>query len=229
MDIVKAASRVAELSASFTVRIGGLEKLVQERETKELADASRYAGASAEHDSEVRRVVNQVARNQAKRAAGEYRRTLLAQSDAERAERLKAIMEIDALAVQLSPLYERPQQLLGRQGLGSAERSRYHEQLRDAGPAELVSMRDWALHTNDRALGAAIMSRLDAMSTKTRPFDAADFAMKLVGDEFDATRKAIATIRVATQRALNANRDFERGSVDATAKIGMGLAQRRIA
>jgi hypothetical protein len=229
MDIIDAATQAESLSGTLAVRISNLEKQVQEREARLLANATKGAPVSSELDAGARRVAVDLLRNQAKRDARQYRRELLASTDKERTERLKQLTDMDALAAQLAPLYERPQQLLSRQGLGSPERSRYQEQLRDAGPAELVSMRDWALHTRDVNLGAAILSRLDRSPTNSRPFDAAEFAMQLVGPEFDATRKAIARVRVAAQRALNANRDFEQGRVDATAKIGMGLAQRSIA
>jgi hypothetical protein len=89
-------------------------------------------------------------------------------------------------------------------------------------------MRQWAILNGDRVLAAAILSRVDAMPTKSRPFDAAEFATAMVGTEFEATRKAIQRIRIASQRALNANRDFERGRIDAMAKIGIGLAQRSV-
>ncbi len=65
------------------------------------------------------------------------------------------------------------------------------------------------------------------MPTKARPFSAVDFATAVVGQEFEQHRQAMRRVRVAAQRAMNANRDFERGRVDATAKISMGLAQRR--
>jgi len=111
-------------------------------------------------------------------------------------------------------------------GLGSPERSRYTEQLREAGPRELQNYADWARHTGDRLLGAAVLSRLDTLPATSRPFKATEFAMSLVGEDFQATRKAIERIRQAAQRAVNANRDFESGRTDAVAKISMGLARR---
>jgi len=78
-------------------------------------------------------------------------------------------------------------------------------------------------------LGAAVLSRLDSLPTDSRPFSATEFASSLVGDEFEATRKAIQRTRLATQRAVNANRDFERGQVNSRAKISMGLARRAVA
>lgn len=113
-------------------------------------------------------------------------------------------------------------------GLGSPERSRYQDQLREAGARELQNYAEWARYTNDRILGAAVISRLDALPAKNRLFKAVEFATTLVGEEFEQAKRAITRTRVAMQRAVNANRDFERGQVDATAKISMGLARRAL-
>ena len=72
------------------------------------------------------------------------------------------------------------------------------------------------------------MILVDALPRDERPFKATAFAERMVGDEFNNIRKGLERIRVATQRAINANRAFESGRVDATAKISMGLAQRRV-
>ena len=226
-NIVTTADHAEQLSASFAARIMGFEKQVEAFEVKTLehATTNEYNQLSGETDPGVRQIVKQTNRNATKREARAYRRTLAESSEGERRERLKALLAIDAEAGKLGPLFESPVQMLSRMGLGSPERSRYHEQLRDAGPRELQNYADWARHTGDRILAAAVLNRLDTLPTTSRPFKAAEFATSIVGEEFQATKKALERIRVAVQRAVNANRDFERGRIDATAKISMGLAR----
>ena len=118
--------------------------------------------------------------------------------------------------------------MLSRVGLGSPERSRYTEQLRHVGPPELENYARWAQHKGDRILAAAVLSRLDALPTKQRPIKATEYANSLLGDEFREIETAFKRIHLATQRAINANREFERGHVDPTAKISMGLAARKL-
>lgn len=227
-NIIKNAEKAERLAASFVKRILDLEKLVSEREAQALGHAAKYGQIRGEQDPGVRKVVKQATRLQAQREARQYRRELVAGSDKERTERLQQLAELEAEASRLTPLYQSPVQLLSRMGLGSPERSRYQDQLREAGARELQNYADWARYTNDRILGAAVLSRLDALPAKNRLFKAMEFAASLVGEEFEQAKRSITRTRVAMQRAVNANRDFERGQVDATAKISMGLARRAL-
>jgi len=227
-NILTTADHAEQLSASFVTRIAGFEKQVEAFEVKTLerTTLNEYNQLGGETDPGVRRVVKQANRNATKREARTYRRTLAQSSDRERRERLQTLLAIDAEAGKVVPLFESPVQMLSRMGLGSPEGDRYHNQLRNAGPRELQNYADWARHTGDRLLAAAVLSRLDTLPATSRPFKATEFAMSIVGEDFQATRKAIERIRIAAQRAVNANRDFERGRIDATAKISMGLATR---
>lgn len=226
-DILDAADRAESLSQSFAARIGSLTQLVAEREAQALANAEKYSTLPGEHDQGARQMVQQVARNAAKREAREFHRNLAVSSEPERIERLKALRALDSRAVQLEPLFENPVQMLGRVGLGSPERSRYQEQLAGAGPRELMNHAQWALAHGDKILAAAVLSRLDALPAGQRPLRAADFAEQVVGDELKQVRDALRKVRTAAQHAINVNRDFERNRVDATAKIALGLARRQ--
>ena len=227
-NLITAANDAENLSASFVTRIKGFENQVAERETQARERAAKYGQLGSEQDSSVRRVVKQATLDQARREVRRYRRELAAGTEAERTKRLQELLAIEAKASKLAPLHESPVQMLSRMGLGSAERSRYYEQLCDAGPRELKNYADWARYKGDRILAAAVLSRLDTLPAKSRPFNATEFALDLVGKEFTQIKNAIERIRVAAQRAVNANRDFERGRIDATAKITMGLARRAI-
>ena len=77
-----------------------------------------------------------------------------------------------------------PIQLLATMGFGTPERSRYTEQLRSSGPAELMTFAHLAIATRDATLGAAILSRLDSLPKEARLFSAKDLAQRLVGADF---------------------------------------------
>lgn len=225
-ELIAAASQAESLSQSFAVRVGSFEKLVSEREAQVIGEAKKYGKVSGEYDQATRRTVDQATRNAALRQAREYRRTLAAESESERFDRLQAIKKLESRAIELEPLFESPVQVLSREGLGTPERSRYHEQLSAAGPRELQNYAQWAVANGDRILAAAVLSRLDALPREQRPMMAVDFATKVVGEEYKQTRDALRRIRLATQTAINVNRAFERGRSDPTSKIALGLAKR---
>ncbi len=225
-EMIAAASQAESLSQSFAVRIASFETLAKEREAQVLGVAKKYGATSGEYDQATRRTVEQATRNSALKQAREYRRTLAASSESERFDRLQALKKLDSRVVELEPLFESPVQVLSREGLGTPERSRYHEQLSAAGPRELQNYAQWAVANGNRILAAAVLSRLDALPREQRPMVAVEFANKVVGEEYKQTRDAMRRIRLATQSAINVNRDFERGRPDPTSKIALGLAKR---
>lgn len=108
-------------------------------------------------------------------------------------------------------MWDSPVKALARQGLGLPQRSEYHVQLRDAGPAEVAHIGQLAVSTNNLVLAAALLSRLDTLPTDRRPFSAQELAAA-VGVEEHA--KAVEAIRVATNRGqatINAIRAFRQG------------------
>lgn len=148
-------------------------------------------------------------------------------SDAARWETLK---ELNAAAESLAltaVLYASPVVVLSRQGLGSAERSAYQMQVASAGPTELANLATFAIATQNRALGAALLSALDAMPARSRPFSAQELADKLCGDETRAILASVETVRTANQRALNANRVFLRGRADPLAAVKLALRNKK--
>lgn len=155
------------------------------------------------------------------------RAEVTAASDAARWETLK---ELNAAAESLAltaALYASPVVVLSRQGLGSAERSAYQMQVASAGPTELANLATFAIATQNRALGAALLSALDAMPARSRPFSAQELADKLCGEETRAILASVEAVRTANQRALNANRGFERGRADPVAAVKLALRNKK--
>ena len=56
-------------------------------------------------------------------------------------------------------------------------------QVASAGPTELANLATFAVATNNRVLGAALVSVIDAMPARSRPFSAQELADKLCNDE----------------------------------------------
>ena len=94
-----------------------------------------------------------------------------------------------------------------------AERSAYQEQLTGSGIVELKNAALLAVATNNKVLGAALVAILDRMPARSRPFSAQDLADKLVGEETRQVQDAITAVKLAAQRAINKNREWEAGKV----------------
>ena len=144
-------------------------------------------------------------------------------SDAARWETLK---ELNAAAESLAltaTIYASPVVVVSRQGLGSPERSAYQMHVAGAGPTELANLATFAVATQNRILGAALVSVIDAMPARSRPFSAQELTYKLCGDETRAILASVDAIRTANQKALNANRAFLRGRADPLATVKLAL------
>ena len=124
-------------------------------------------------------------------------------------------------------MYASPVVVISRQGLGSAERSAYQMQVASAGPTELANLAILAVATNNRILGAAPVSEIDAMPARSRPFSSQELADKLCGDEARAVLASVEAIQTANQKALNANRALLRGRADPLAAVKLALRNKK--
>ena len=140
--------------------------------------------------------------------------------------RWAAIRELVAAAESLdttAQLWASPVVVLSRAGLGSDERSNFMRQLEGAGPVELTNMAVHAAATGNKVLGAALVSLIDRLPRKDRPFNANELAERLVGQETKAVQNAIAAVRNAAQRAIVKNREFEQRRVNPIDRVKMAL------
>ncbi len=144
--------------------------------------------------------------------------------------RWQAIKELVASADSLATtaaLWASLVTVLSRAGLGSVERSNFIQQIEGAGPVELRNMAVHAAATGNKVLGAALVSIIDRMPRKDRPFNAAELAEKLVGPETKAVQDAINAIRNAAQRAIVRNREFEQRRVNPIDRVKMALNNKK--
>ena len=163
----------------------------------------------------------------AAKAAVTARTTIVQNSDKERWDRIK---ELNAAAKNLATvnlLFANSVTVLSRAGLGTPERTNFMAQVAGSGPVELRQLAAFAVATNNRVLGAALVAAIDRMPRKDRPFSAAELADHLCGDETRKVRAAIEVVKVSAQKALNLNREFESGKVRPIDRINLALRQQK--
>lgn len=143
-------------------------------------------------------------------------------SEARWAEIRQLVAAADGLSL-TEALYASPQAVLSRAGLGTAERTDYMKQVAGAGPAEMRQLAMLAIATKNTVLGAALQSVNDRLPRRDRTISSAELASALVGEETRAVQSAIAAIKTAAQRAINANREFEAGRVRPVDRVKLAL------
>lgn len=150
-----------------------------------------------------------------------------ANSDDARWEVLRELTaQVDRLSA-TEALWASPVIVLSRAGLGTPERSDFLRQAQGSGPAELRSLAQWAASTGNRVLGAALVSIVDRMPRKDRPFSSHDLARALVGEETDKMLAAIASVRGAVQDTINKNRAFTNGRTNPLDAVKAALRNRK--
>ena len=210
-DLVNLAEYASRRADKFAATIATLESGIAAR-AAEAADSL----ARADFPRDAQKLA-------AAKMAAKARVEVTQASDESRWATLK---ELNAAAESLAltaTLYASPVVVLSRQGLGTAERSAYQMQVASAGPTELANLATFAVATNNRVLGAALVSVIDAMPARSRPFSAQDLANQLCGDETRAILASVEAVRTANQKALNANRAFLRGRADPLANVKLAL------
>lgn len=125
-------------------------------------------------------------------------------------------------------LFATPLAVLARSGLGTPERTNYQVQLKGAGNVELRNMAAFAVATENRALGAAVVSVVERMPRRERPLNPADLADRLVGEETRRVQNAIAKIKLAAATARNLNTEFETGKRDGLGRMKLALQNREV-
>ena len=159
----------------------------------------------------------------ADKAAAKLRREVAENSTDARWSHLKELnAAADSLAT-TAQLWASPVTVLARSGLGTPERSAYQQQLDGSGIVELKNAALLAVATNNKVLGAALVAILDRMPARSRPFSARALADRLVGADTRQGQDAITAGKLAAQRAINRNREWEAGKVRPLDRVKMAL------
>jgi hypothetical protein len=213
-DIISLADRAAKRTARLGAAIASLEAGIAKR--GEDAAASAAAAGFPPEDQ----------RAAARKVAQKGRAELSVSSEDTRWGYIKDVNAAAESAALTAALFASPQAVLARAGLGSAERSHYLQQLDGSGVVELRNMAALAVATNNKTLGAAIMSVVDRMPRRERPISSAELADRLVGEETRAVQDAVTRIKLAAQQAINLNREFTAGRVRPLDRVKLALNKR---
>lgn len=213
-ELAEAVTTATQLEERHGKMIERLEAAIL-KEAQDAADSARRAGFDRVD-----------AENAGQKMAVKARSDVREMSDD---DRWAILRQLDALSSGLSAseaLWASPTVALARAGLGTDKRTNHMAQLSGAGPAELKTAATLAAATSDTVLGAAVAALLDRMPRKQRTVSPGELAERLVGDDVRQARAAIAAVKQAQQRAMNADREFASGRRNATARISQALAQR---
>ena len=208
-EVISLAEVAAKRAEKFGKLIDTLESGVTQR-AAEAAESLARAGFDPKDQAAA-----------ADKAAAKLRREVVENSTDARWSHLK---ELNAAADSLATtqqLWASPVTVLARAGLGTPERSAYQQQLDGSGVVELKNAALLAVATNNKVLGAALVAILDRMPARSRPFSAQDLADKLVGAETRQVQDAITAVKLAAQRAINRNREWEAGKVRPLDRVKM--------
>ena len=213
-ELAEAVATATRLEEKHRALIERLETAIL-KQSQDAADSARRAGFGKLDAQNAGTKMGVKARNDVRKISDVDRWTILRQ--------------LDALASGLSAseaLWASPVVALARMGLGTDKRTNHVVQLSGAGPAELRTAAALAAATLDRVLGASVASLLDRTPVKQRIVSPQELAERLIGDDVRQARAAIASVKQAHQRALNADREFASGRRNATARIASALADR---
>ncbi len=218
-ELVQLASNTDLKHGAFDKRINTLNHDVENRAEQMSADMDR---------------LTDLPRNQRRALAakelGRFRRELRERTEKERYAGLRDLQAAEADVNAVAPLYDSPAHILAREGFGTGDRSRYLAQMAHSGPMEMANFARLAVNTGNKILGAAVMSKLDALPKREQELAGVsrqELANILCGCDHRKAQEAITIVRNRLRSALNRNREFERGRVNATARIGEALANRR--
>jgi hypothetical protein len=102
--------------------------------------------------------------------------------------------------------------MLAREGLGTPELAFYLERVANSGPAELTNLGREAIITNNRLLGAAVMTKLGSLNKSNRdlvPFTSIELAETLLATDLAQVREAMRVTINNAQDGINTRKAYE--------------------
>lgn len=224
-NVNRIADRAAEVARAFATRIGSLNEQVADAEQRFHAEADAdIQNVSSEDRNTARRLFK-------KRAADKlvaFRNNIVPASKAPREELMSQLAKLAEEARFLLSVCRSPAQMLGRVALGDNKRTQVQHQLTGAGPVELESAAALAVSSGDVVLAAAIVTVVDRMPMKLRPFPVAAFAERMWGEQHREVSSKLSGVVLVYNRATNANKEFVSGNRKPIANLSHALAARAL-
>ena len=210
-DVISLAEVAARRAEKFGQLIDTLDAGVAKR-AADAADSLARAGFDTKEQQAA-----------ADKAAATARREVVANSSDARWERLRELQAASDSLAMTAMLWASPVTVMSRAGLGTPERSAYLAQLEGSGVVELRNMAALATATKNTVLGAALVTIIDRMPARSRPFSSAELAERLCGEEWRQVDAAIREVREAARRSIMRNREYEAGKVRPLDRVKLAL------
>ena len=210
-DVISLAEVAARRAKKFGQLIDTLDAGVAKR-AAEAADSLTRAGFDAKDQQAA-----------ADKAAAMARREVVANSSGARWERLRELQAASDTLAMTAMLWASPVTVLSRAGLGTPERTAYLTQLEGSGVVELRNMAALATATKNKVLGAALVTIIDKIPARSRPFSSAELSERLCGEEWRQVDTAIREVREAARRSIMRNREYEAGKVRPLDRVKLAL------
>lgn len=217
-QMIEAASAIDAVHARV---IKAIERLQNDVASRKLAAANRWKGtAHLMNEADRKRIES----NEVHAAIVEIQRAAEKELDA----LLKEAGASHEKAISQRQFYDSPVKTLNRLTLGDAKRSEYMRQVESIGPAELTHLAQFAVSTGNNALAAAIVTRLDGMPAKDRPFTPVELAQSMNLDEHRKGVEAIKIVDVRLQSILVAIRAWNAGKSNPLNTVQLALRNKEL-
>ena len=210
-EVISLAEHAARRAEKLGTVIDGLEAGIAKRGEDAAASAAAAGFPPGDQQSAARKVT------------AKARTEVAANSEYARWGYIKELNAASEAVATTAALFASPVAVLSRAGLGTPERTHYQQQLEGSGIVELRNMATLATATGNKVLGAALVSIIDQMPARSRPISTAELAERLVGEETRAVQEAVTRVKLATQEALNRNRQFQTGRGNPLSRVKHAL------
>lgn len=210
----------SNLDAIHTRVLKAIERLNKDVAAKKAEIASRWKNNPGLSAGELARF----AQHETLAATGQIR-------DNSKAELDKLLKEAGAPHTRLieqRPFYDSPTKVLARAALGDPKRTEYLQQLQHAGPAELSHMGQVAVSTRNVALGSAVLSLIDRVPTKDRPFGPVELATAMKLDDYLKVSEYLKLGDARLQGILVAIRAWNAGRSNPLSTVSLAIRERQI-
>jgi hypothetical protein len=225
-ESVALLAEVERAAAEHVKLVAHLDKTFADRRTKAEAEASSLIPTGEAMDETALRIAKAMAARKADREVAEFRKNALAETEKARTQYLRELKAGSDRLEAVVKVFPSPVALLSAQSLGDARRTEYLRQTETSGPAELATLGKLAIANGDRALAAAVLSRLDRLPKNARPFTAQALAEQMVGREHATLLAHAKRASAAFQQAINLDRAIATGKPSTASSIASALRRR---
>lgn len=156
------------------------------------------------------------------------RKAVIADTAPERTEGLAATRELKQVIQAAYKAWGSMEGVLMRQTIGDKDRDVYVRNLSQQGPMALEDAFFEAIRTDNPAMGAAIISRMDSIGAEAKkliPFSKTDVAEHFIKADFDKAHVAIKQLELNVRQAEILNRRIEGVRINPIELIKIGVLQ----